>query len=520
MLSLVQVPAPANSMHQLLLQRVGDGFFALDAKGQIVAPLSLSMRQLFQRSDLEGASFRGLLQPFVTRKFLMAASQFVDSLGIDTAAAAAAVAGNHPLRDVEVRISAPDGSHAVCHYSFEFTAVDLPDEAARWLIRVTDQTTHLLQARELEDLHAQLRMQSEILQSVLKIGPARFASWVRTTDAAMTAINQILRRPARQQQAFRNKLDQTLVEVDRIRRDGTASHLASLATAARQFEIALLELRERQTLSGNDFLPLAVKLHDLFVQFSLVRSLTKPMESAPRLDADRSLDLRPGDTGYELSAASEFDAHLLEQQLTTAAAGTRTEEPLAHTFAQLTEHFAAAQGKLAVLQSTGLQDIPAYYGSMLRNVVAQLIRNAIQHGIETPAEREDEGKPQRGILRLSFATLEKGGYELSFDDDGRGIDAAAVRQVAIAKNLLSSDTATRLRNRQIIKLVFRSGVSTLPQPAHAAPHGAGLAVVRRYIHDAGGTISIGSEPGNGTRFKVSLPAVGQAAAPLAAEQVA
>ena len=89
----------------------------------------------------------------------------------------------------------------------------------------------------------------------------------------MKTINGVLKKPAREAGAFRNKLEETLDEVDRIRRDAAALKLTGLEAAAREFEDALQELRSRETLSGSDFLPLAVKLDQLYGQFALLRSL-------------------------------------------------------------------------------------------------------------------------------------------------------------------------------------------------------------------------------------------------------
>ena len=95
----------------------------------------------------------------------------------------------------------------------------------------------------------------------------------------MKTINGVLKKPAREADAFRSKLEETLEEVDRVRRDAAALKLTGLEAAARLLEDSLQELRSRGALSGSDFLPLAVKLDQLYGQFALLRSLST--QSAP-----------------------------------------------------------------------------------------------------------------------------------------------------------------------------------------------------------------------------------------------
>jgi hypothetical protein len=83
--------------------------------------------------------------------------------------------------------------------------------------------------------------------------------------------------------------------------------------------------------------------------------------------------------------------------------------------------------------------------------------------------------------------------------------------------LLTEETAARLRDRQAIKLIFKSGYTTLAQAPGEPTHGTGMALVRRYVHDAGGKIALASLLGHETRFKVTLPPVDTVAAPAPSE---
>ena len=180
---------------------------------------------------------------------------------------------------------------------------------------------------------------------------------------------------------------------------------------------------------------------------------------------------------------------------------------LESTLVSLTEHIAEEHGKPIALDCQGLEQVPPAYQATVKNIAIQLIRNAIVHGIEAPPVRAETRKPPSATLRLSFATLEDASFEMRFHDDGRGVDPQLVKQAAVASQLVTPEAAALLPDRQAIKLIFKAGYTTLPASVGSPPHGAGLSLVRRYVHDAGGRIALASSPGRDTRFKITLPAV-------------
>jgi len=505
--------AAQGALQELLLRTIAQGLFALDAGDTIIPPLSPSLAVLFRRTDFIGVRFSDLLRPIVPKKFLNLACQHLSALRASPQDGA--LSESNPLLDLEVRFANGSGTNDLLHFAFEFTPMNIPGEPGTLLVCVTDRTTALLQAREIEDLRAQSRTQSDILQTLLRLGATRFASIVQSTDTAMNSINEILRRPAREQLAFRDKLEQTLAEVDRIGRNAATTNLSALSQAAKQFETSLLDLRSRPVLSGNDFLPLAVKLDELFVQFSLVQQLTRTIDTPRALDSVGEADgvSRPTFAGSDRTVAPKFVVQLLERPASAAApinspvsapdgasAGT-----LAHTLVRLTENAAQEYARSVALQCSGLDEIPSDYQSTVKNIAIQLIRNSVMHGIESSAERANVGKPEIGRLNLAFSTLADGSYELVFEDDGRGIDPETVREIAISKALITPGAAITLGDRQVLKFIFKSKFTTLEHVPGQKRHGTGLAFVRRYVHDVGGVISIGSEPGRAARFKISLP---------------
>jgi two-component system chemotaxis sensor kinase CheA len=138
----------------------------------------------------------------------------------------------------------------------------------------------------------------------------------------------------------------------------------------------------------------------------------------------------------------------------------------------------------------------------LSDPITHMLRNAIDHGLETPEEREAGGKSVEGVVRL--AALHRGGrIVIEVQDDGRGINRPRVRGIAVTKGLIAEDAV--LSDDEIDNLIFLPGFSTADVVSDISGRGVGMDVVKRSIQALGGRISITSEPGKGSKFSMSLP---------------
>ncbi len=133
-----------------------------------------------------------------------------------------------------------------------------------------------------------------------------------------------------------------------------------------------------------------------------------------------------------------------------------------------------------------------------------LLRNAVDHGIETTEDRVATGKSAKGNLKLQ-AAHEENHIVITVSDDGRGIDPEAIRKSAVRKNLITEDQAKRLTDKEAVNLVFASGLSTAKQVTDVSGRGVGMDVVRTNIERINGAIEITTAVGKGTEFKIKLP---------------
>ncbi len=138
----------------------------------------------------------------------------------------------------------------------------------------------------------------------------------------------------------------------------------------------------------------------------------------------------------------------------------------------------------------------------LAEPITHMLRNAIDHGLESPDERIAAGKPAEGTVRLA-ALHRSGRIVIEVEDDGKGINRPRVRQIAIDKGLIPADS--QLSDEEIDNLIFLPGFSTAGVISDISGRGVGMDVVRRSVQALGGRISISSTPGAGSTFTLSLP---------------
>ncbi|MGC4121025.1 MAG: chemotaxis protein CheW [Myxococcales bacterium] len=134
--------------------------------------------------------------------------------------------------------------------------------------------------------------------------------------------------------------------------------------------------------------------------------------------------------------------------------------------------------------------------------LVHMIRNAIDHGIETPEDRKAAGKPETGTLRLS-ACCEGDHIAIELADDGKGLDRDAIVRKAVAQGLVRAEET--LADQEVYRLIFLPGFSTAQQVTELSGRGVGMDVVRRNIEGMRGRILIETEKGRGTTFRLLLP---------------
>lgn len=177
--------------------------------------------------------------------------------------------------------------------------------------------------------------------------------------------------------------------------------------------------------------------------------------------------------------------------------------PLFRQFARQVRDLAKSRGKIARLEIVGADvEVDTTVLEKLKDPLLHLVRNAVDHGLEQPAVREQRGKGACGVIRLS-AVHSGGNVIVKLQDDGAGFNRARILEKAKSMGIVTE--GVEIRDHELYDLVFQAGFSTAEAVTELSGRGVGLDVVRRNIDGLRGTVEIASEEGRGTTITIRLP---------------
>ncbi len=496
--------AAARQQTEDILSTVREGLFLLDADLKIGSIHSQATAQLFQRESVAGITFEDLLRDLVTPKTLAIATKFVKVLWSERTKENL-IRSINPLNEVELHVGEKGSKDSETRYlEFNFHRVRRDGEITHVLVSVADVTARVALAAQLKGAQDSAQSQMDAFLSILHVDPNQLSSFLDDSDVAFKMINATLRDPARDSATFRRKIDGLFRQIHSIKGEAAAIGLGSMEARAHALENDLAALRERTDLTGDDFLPLLTKFDDLVSHSQSVRDMVTKLASFRESFGKHSQAGQSSHAGDSTSRTPKLseDAVAAEATLQRSA-----REGFVASAQQLADRIANDHGKKVIVTCRGHDQVPETYRRPVKDVLIQLIRNAVVHGIETPAERQAQGKSPEGHIRINFEMTEGGrAFRMQCEDDGRGLTPDKLRKTAVTKGIISQTDASALSDQEAMMLVFRSGFSTAKDVTRDAGRGVGMDVIAEIAARLGGRISLNSEIGKNMKLSLSFPA--------------
>ncbi len=179
---------------------------------------------------------------------------------------------------------------------------------------------------------------------------------------------------------------------------------------------------------------------------------------------------------------------------------------LLEIFPKLVRDLARDQGKEVELEIHGSEvEVDRRILEGMKDPLIHLLRNCVDHGIESPDERKSRNKQTRGKITMSIKQADGKKVEIRVNDDGRGIDAEKVKNAAVKQGIIRKEEACKLKNEDAFSLIFQSKVSTSSIITDISGRGLGLAILRENVKNLGGKLSVNSTLGKGSLFYMELP---------------
>jgi signal transduction histidine kinase len=344
---------------------------------------------------------------------------------------------------------------------------------------------------------ARLRDENALLGELLQVDRMALRNFMAYAARTLTRVRMLLQQRAREPGQFQHKLERLHSHYAQLLRRAMALSSPSLVRLFEQTLTALAAPRAAGSQTGDALLPALVCIDEVFLTLTGIAQRTGVPLAARR--APRRRGRIPGMAAPAVRG--------------TAAGGNAPQLVLA--LQQLAAQQAAAQGKSVELTTIGLEQVPELHAAAFYDMLSQMLRNAIEHGIETPAQRRAAGKSTQGTLLVEYQPRHGGQAELVFQDDGQGLNTGRIIEAAVATGLVADDAVLEQDPRRASTLIFHSGLSTADDPAG---RGLGMRILRDNVKRLQGQIQVATKRGQFTRIRVRLPTPDAAVSrPIAAQ---
>lgn len=474
-----QLLARANQEMSEIMSSVNEGLFLVDKDLVIGGQYSKRLEEIIEQQNLGNKNLMDVLEKLVPQEDVETTKVFIDQLYSDWVVEDL-IEDLNPLH----RISISDEGGKLKYLDFKFFRVWLDDKIERVLVSVTDSTESVQLQASLEAQKEQEGRELEMLNIILNTNPVILNSFIQNTVPRLEDINQTLKSPGEQKYELRNKIEHIARLIHSVKGEASSLKLNRMVGICEIFEDSLREIKNSPNLSGKDFLGLIVLLEELYQLFDVLKNYNTQMTGGSQQPAS-SKPKTPAEIAKEFAQAQET------------------------YFKQFVNDIAVRYDKQVNLVLEGF-DNPALNTAQwdkIKDIVIQLLRNSVVHGIEHPDVRRQRNKQATGTLNLVLNQQADGNWVLHAEDDGNGIDFEAIRQKAVVAGLVKPEDAAGLEQRQLLNFMFSSGFSTAVKETEDAGRGVGMDIIKDTVQRMGGKISVASSPENYTRFSLRFPKV-------------
>jgi chemotaxis protein histidine kinase CheA len=375
----------------------------------------------------------------------------------------------NPLSQIEIAF---EGGNEIRFLAFKFRRIMAKRKITNLICTVTDVTEQVQLSQKLEESRSQSKRQMDWLLSILHVEPQLLKEFIDGVNAELKYIDSVLREENYQSE-FSDLLEKIYRSMHLIKGNASVLDLKFFVEKAHDFEDKLAELRAKQTISGSDFVPLVLQLSEIK---QTVYELNNLIERISKIHSH----FRP-----KRSYESEVFIRSIQNLVRNISTDMNKKIKLIH------DKFDA-----------GI--IPYELKLTVREIIIQLVRNSIYHGIESPAERRQKHKTVPGIIEIENIDDDQD-IGIKLRDDGRGLQISKLREKAIDSGKWKRDEVASWSDKQVVDVIFTTGISTLNRANLVAGRGVGLDIVKNKVERLYGQVKVEFKADEFTEFTIIFP---------------
>lgn len=454
-----------------IMQTIHEGLFLIDQNLRIGKQTSDKLSEIIPKQKFSGQNLETLLETLIDKKNIENTRRFIKQL-FNERIDEQLIEGLNPLQRIPIRFEREDRLE-LRYLHFTFNRVWEDEVIKRVLVSVTDISDAVELEENLTKERKQNEQQTELLVKILQISPQLLAGFLRNTHRLTQQINTILKRPDRNITDLKNKAQEIFRDVHSFKGEALALGLDHFVDSCEEIENHLKNLQNNDKIIGNDFMPITIALDDLIERLKTIENLQINIQqiSDNTVESDNLGDIKQ----YYRRFANEVAA--------------RNDKSVNLTIKEY--HFEKMDDKTH---------------DQVKEIIIQLIRNAIVHGIESSRIRESLDKSPTGQLIMTLKEKDDA-YILDFTDDGAGINYLELREKAKQSPQYAShpEVIDQMTQKELNRLIFMSGLSTAKQSNKDAGRGMGMDVIKNRLTGLGAKIALRSKPEAGTEFIIRIP---------------
>ncbi|HBD96311.1 MAG: hypothetical protein A2015_15420 [Spirochaetes bacterium GWF1_31_7] len=455
-----------------ILQNVTDGIFLVNRDLTIGDYYSTALETIFGQNNLGGLNIISVISQQIPSRIEDVLHEFF-FVSFDNSIKWRNCSKLNPLNEVEFIIQDGKGSFTKKHLCFNFKRLEKDGVIEQLLVLVRDETIQKELSLEMDKNQKENRSEMELLYKILHVEPEIMAEFLNNLEYELNEIN-------REMQNGESNLRDTIEVIFRhshaIKGEAGLLQIDFIAEKAEELENTILSLRNRTTIEAGDFLPLTLLFSELQKTALNVKDL---LHKWLKID-------NPAKQSFETK-----------------------DELFINSIKNMVKRLSLEYGKEIKLHFEGdiFKHIKTDNHKKVKDIIIQLLRNAVFHGIENPSVRERMGKNREGVIHIKSQKNENN-VTIQVKDNGHGIDKRKLYTIGVEKGLISSP-GKKITDNEIIQLLFASGISTADKPDHIAGKGVGMGMVKNLIRELNGSINIKSKKNEYFDFLVTFPVNGE-----------
>ncbi|MEL7147739.1 MAG: ATP-binding protein, partial [Bacteroidota bacterium] len=434
---------------EIIFSNVKQGIFLLDQELIIDSFYSKETESIFDEETIAQTNFLKLMKHRLMPRDLEALELFVENL-FNADIRENVVNRLNPVTQVEIFNDINNSSIENRYIGFTFSRIIRDDKIYRILVTVLDETDNVLMRRKIEEAEERNKKESEQLLAVLKVKPQVLKDYLNTTIASLSTVSA--RYENSKDQDFQSLISYTFNTVHSAKGNASLINLTLIETKLHKIEESLTVLRSQDNIEGKNFLRI---LYEVTEVSSILNNMNDML----------------------VSIAEAYE------QFSQESNNANSNKILVETLEKGISRLSKEQGKeIEFSFEDNDLNVPEEHRLGVKDLLIQLVRNSIVHGIESADDRQFSGKSPTGNISISITKSDDDALQYNFQDDGQGLDLDKICETAIANNLITEAEAESMTAEQKTELIFKDSFSTADQVDNNAGRGQGMSIVQSIVN--------------------------------------